>query len=77
LHVCFTSPTSFARTEFAKGPWIGVELEKKLGKNNGSVEGVEYFRCTMGHGVFVKWKKVSVVALHYPLHSHGGHCTDA
>ncbi|CAE7471822.1 CLIP3 [Symbiodinium sp. KB8] len=30
-------------TKFAPGDWLGIELEKKAGKNNGSVKGEVYF----------------------------------
>lgn len=38
--------------EFASGFWFGVELDKPQGKNDGSVNGVQYFTCSPGHGVF-------------------------
>ncbi|CAM9175815.1 unnamed protein product [Discosporangium mesarthrocarpum] len=41
-------------TEFAGGEWIGVELDGAEGKNDGSVNGVRYFECRDGHGLFVK-----------------------
>ncbi|XP_028835359.1 kinesin-like protein KIF13A isoform X2 [Denticeps clupeoides] len=40
--------------EFAKGIWVGVELDLAVGKHNGTVQGRVYFRCAPGHGVFVK-----------------------
>jgi len=40
--------------DFAEGEWIGVEFEEPVGKNNGSVQGVEYFRCRHNHGLFVR-----------------------
>ncbi|XP_016303370.1 kinesin-like protein KIF13A [Sinocyclocheilus anshuiensis] len=40
--------------EFAKGIWVGVELDLAVGKHNGTVQGRVYFRCATGHGVFVK-----------------------
>lgn len=40
--------------EFAKGIWVGVQLDLALGKHNGTVQGRVYFRCPPGHGVFVK-----------------------
>jgi dynactin 1 len=41
-------------TEFAPGEWIGVDLDEALGKNNGSVNDKEYFKCEQSHGMFVK-----------------------
>ncbi|XP_056617812.1 kinesin-like protein KIF13A isoform X3 [Triplophysa dalaica] len=40
--------------EFAKGIWVGVELDLAVGKHNGTVQGRVYFRCATGHGVFVR-----------------------
>uniref|UniRef100_A0A8C7IWN6 Kinesin family member 13A n=1 Tax=Oncorhynchus kisutch TaxID=8019 RepID=A0A8C7IWN6_ONCKI len=40
--------------EFAKGIWVGVQLDLAVGKHNGTVQGRVYFRCPPGHGVFVK-----------------------
>jgi len=35
--------------------WLGIEfLDEPHGKNNGSVKGVEYFKCKKNHGSFVK-----------------------
>jgi predicted nucleic acid-binding Zn-ribbon protein len=42
-------------TQFADGVWIGVELDAQFpGKNSGSVQGVKYFECAEGQGVFVR-----------------------
>lgn len=40
--------------EFAKGTWVGVELESRLGNNDGSVDGKRYFQTFPQRGVFVK-----------------------
>ncbi|ESO02289.1 hypothetical protein HELRODRAFT_188652 [Helobdella robusta] len=39
-------------TEFAPGLWYGIELYRPIGRNNGSVDGVQYFSCPANHGVF-------------------------
>ena len=52
----FAGPTSFA-----PGDWVGVELETKDGKNDGSVQGRRYFDCEMGYGMFVRPSAVSII----------------
>eukprot|EP00435_Cladocopium_sp_Y103_P019926 s344_g4.t2 len=41
-------------TQFAEGEWVGIELEKPLGKNDGTVKGVAYFSCPAMHGIFAR-----------------------
>ncbi|KAL0567021.1 hypothetical protein V5O48_014977, partial [Marasmius crinis-equi] len=41
-------------TQFKPGKWIGIELLDGTGKNDGSIDGVAYFNCKMGYGVFVR-----------------------
>lgn len=43
-------------TQFSTGIWVGLELNTPDGKNNGSVQGVEYFTCEQegNYGVFVR-----------------------
>ena len=48
--VRFKGPTSFMNT----GKWVGIELYEKNGKNDGSVDGISYFNCELGYGVFVR-----------------------
>ncbi|KAH8119806.1 dynactin [Phellopilus nigrolimitatus] len=50
-------------TEFAPGRWIGIELYEPKGKNDGSVQGIQYFKCNLPHGVFVRPSQVKVVSL--------------
>lgn len=48
------------RTFFKPGvDWYGFELNENFkGKNNGSCQGVSYFKCKVGQGVFVKRAKI-------------------
>ena len=43
-----------------KGPWVGVSLDEPVGKNDGSVEGQQYFSCKEKHGVFVRPDRVEI-----------------
>lgn len=49
-------------TKFAPGEWIGVILENPEGKNNGTVQGVAYFKCDDNHGIFCKSSKLERIA---------------
>ncbi|XP_034977663.2 centrosome-associated protein 350 isoform X2 [Zootoca vivipara] len=46
-------------TEFAKGFWAGVELDKPEGNNNGTYNGIHYFNCKEKHGIFAPPQKIS------------------
>jgi CAP-Gly domain-containing linker protein 1 len=50
----------FGTTDFAKGEWAGVELDDKLGKNDGSVQDKRYFTCQPMYGVFAPAQKVKL-----------------
>jgi len=39
---------------FSAGEWMGIELDEDVGKNDGSVLGVEYFKCRPQAGLFVR-----------------------
>ena len=39
------------RTVFAPGLWAGIELDEAAGKNNGTVDGILYFRCPPNYGM--------------------------
>lgn len=45
-------------TKFAPGIWAGVELEEPLGKNNGTIDSITYFRCSPYHGIFAPISKI-------------------
>ncbi|EDO49101.1 predicted protein, partial [Nematostella vectensis] len=48
-------------TQFATGKWIGVVLDEKKGKNDGTVQGKEYFSCEDGYGIFVRQSQIIVL----------------
>ncbi|CAJ1458139.1 unnamed protein product [Effrenium voratum] len=48
-------------TEFASGEWMGIALDEKAGKNNGSVKGKVYFECKPEHGLFVRPNAVTKI----------------
>lgn len=41
-------------TEFKPHLWVGVEYDEPMGKNNGTVQGKQYFICQDKYGAFVK-----------------------
>lgn len=45
-------------TQFAQGKWVGIELDDARGKNDGSINGVPYFTCKLGYGVFVRSSQI-------------------
>ncbi|KAL3867597.1 hypothetical protein ACJMK2_040479 [Sinanodonta woodiana] len=50
-------------TKFAPGIWYGVELDRPVGKNDGSVNGETYFTCRMKHGVFAPPSRIQKIVL--------------
>ncbi|XP_031163251.1 centrosome-associated protein 350 isoform X2 [Sander lucioperca] len=50
----FKGPTSFAN-----GFWAGVELDKSEGSNNGTYDGIVYFKCDESHGIFAPPDKIT------------------
>ncbi|XP_047135605.1 CAP-Gly domain-containing linker protein 4 isoform X1 [Hydra vulgaris] len=46
-------------TNFASGQWAGIELDKPLGKNDGSINGFRYFSCPPDHGIFAPLTRVN------------------
>ncbi|ORX50176.1 hypothetical protein DM01DRAFT_1384897 [Hesseltinella vesiculosa] len=48
---------------FANGTWIGLELESRLGRNNGSVLGVQYFHTDPHRGIFVRPDDFTIISM--------------
>ena len=46
------------RTSFAEGQWYGITLDDADGKNNGSVQGIQYFECEPNFGLFVRQHQI-------------------
>ncbi|CAO3639984.1 unnamed protein product [Cunninghamella blakesleeana] len=46
---------------FAEGTWVGVELDRRVGKNDGSVDGERYFTTSPNRGVFVRSDDLKVM----------------
>lgn len=44
-----------------EGEWVGVRLDKPLGKSDGTVNGTRFFDCKPLHGAFVRREKVNTV----------------
>lgn len=42
-------------TAFGDGVWVGVELDRPQGLNDGTVQGKSYFSCAPGHVRFARW----------------------
>ena len=49
-------------TQFARGTWVGVILDTPDGKNNGCVNGVQYFECGPNRGLFAKPEKLTIIS---------------
>ncbi|KAF8767862.1 Tubulin-specific chaperone B like protein [Argiope bruennichi] len=41
-------------THFSDGLWLGIIFDQPVGRNNGSYEGIRYFKCGKNHGTFVR-----------------------
>lgn len=56
-------------TKFAPGQWVGIELDRPVGKNNGSLQGIKYFDCAKDgeYGIFVRPNLVISESTNSPL----------
>ena len=50
-------------TGFAEGVWVGLELLRPVGRNDGSVCGIRYFTCEPECGLFVPPSHVNPIAI--------------
>lgn len=48
----------FKQINFQGGIWVGVELDAPTGKNDGTVQGIQYFTSRPKHGIFVRADKL-------------------
>lgn len=48
--------------KFSKGRWVGVQCAKPVGRNNGTVKKITYFRCKPKFGMFVPEAKARRMA---------------
>ncbi|KAJ8686968.1 hypothetical protein QAD02_022762 [Eretmocerus hayati] len=46
---------------FATGKWIGVILDEPKGRNNGTIKGQFYFKCSENHGMFVRQTQLILI----------------
>ena len=60
----------FGPTSFREGDWVGVELDRPKGKNDGTVQGERYFSCVPNHGLFARPSKLQL--LPPPSHTRQG-----
>lgn len=65
--VGFAGPTTFS-----PGDWLGVALDEAKGKNAGTVQGIKYFECEAGHGIFVRPAAVVSVVSEPSLNTGAG-----
>lgn len=49
------------KTHFSQGSVCGIVLDSPVGKNNGTIDGIQYFSCDPKHGIFVPAYKVNLV----------------
>ena len=49
------------QTTFASGYWVGLYLDTPTGKNDGSIQGVQYFECPPFHGLFVRPGQLRII----------------
>ena len=48
-------------THFAKGVWVGVEIDLPRGRNDGSIDSQRYFTCEPNYGLFAPPEKITFI----------------
>ncbi|KAL5012234.1 hypothetical protein ScPMuIL_010785 [Solemya velum] len=56
----------YGTTHITGGLWCGIELDDPEGRHDGQVEGVQYFHCRLGHGIFAPAERVALVEKQRP-----------
>ncbi|XP_055936786.1 dynactin subunit 1-like [Argiope bruennichi] len=51
---CIGTIAFIGNTHFSDGLWLGIIFDQPVGRNNGSYEGIRYFKCGKNHGTFVR-----------------------
>lgn len=51
----------YGTTHFKEGVWVGVDLDRAKGKNDGSVQGMRYFECKPKHGLFTRAENLIIL----------------
>ena len=58
------------KVNFSSGIFIGIELDRPIGRNDGSIDGTRYFRAPAKHGVFVRPRDALLAGSNVPVHEH-------
>ncbi|KAF0976231.1 hypothetical protein FDP41_004906 [Naegleria fowleri] len=48
------------KVQFAKGYWVGIQLDEPMGTNDGSANNKRYFTCPPKHGIFIRPDMVTI-----------------
>ena len=48
-------------TKFAKGRHLGIVFEDAIGQNDGTIDGVQYFKCAALHAAFIRKDEVEKI----------------
>ncbi|KAG2381295.1 hypothetical protein C9374_006284 [Naegleria lovaniensis] len=48
------------KVQFAKGYWVGIQLDEPMGTNDGSTNNKRYFTCPPKHGIFIRPDMITI-----------------